>query len=63
MIFQCINIRQIPREVLKPAASDMHEKCMKKKMFDPYIVEPDQTRQHVAYNQAYALCGSFLSAR
>ena len=39
MVFQCINIRQVPWEVLKTAAEGplgmlMHEKPM----FDPYIL-------------------------
>ena len=52
MVFQCINIRQVPREVLKTAASglgfqhlprDLANVNAWKTMFDPYI----QTRQSV----------------
>ena len=47
MVFQCINIRQVPREVLKTAASglgfqhlprDLANVNAWKTMFDPYIV-------------------------
>ena len=47
MVFQCINIRQVPREVLKTAASglgfqhiprDLANVNAWKAMFDPYIV-------------------------
>ena len=46
MVFQCINIRQVPREVLKTAASglgfqhlprDLANVSAWKTMFDPYI--------------------------
>ena len=46
MVFQCINIRQVPREVLKTAASglgfqhlprDLANVNAWKTMFDPYI--------------------------
>ena len=46
MVFQCINIRQVPREVLKTAASglgfqhlprDLANVNAWKNMFDPYI--------------------------
>ena len=46
MVFQCINIRQVPREVLKTAASglgfqhlprDLANVTAWKTMFDPYI--------------------------
>ena len=48
MVFQCINIRQVPREVLKTAASglgfqhlpgDLANVNAWKTMFDPYIVD------------------------
>ena len=47
MVFQCINIRQVPREVLKTAASglgfqhlprDLATVNAWKTMFDPYII-------------------------
>ena len=47
MVFQCINIRQVPREVLKTAASglgfqhlprDLANVHALKTMFDPYII-------------------------
>ena len=47
MVFQCVNIRQVPREVLKTAASglgfqhllrDLANVNAWKTMFDPYIV-------------------------
>ena len=49
MVFQCINIRQVPREVLKTAASglgfqhlprDLANVNAWKTMFDPYIHLP-----------------------
>ena len=49
MVFQCINIRQVPREVLKTAASglgfqhlswDLANVNAWKTMFDPYIDFP-----------------------
>ena len=48
MVFQCINIRQVPREVLKTAAfglgfqqlpRDLANVNAWKTMFDPYIVK------------------------
>ena len=47
MVFQCINIREVPREVLKTAASglgfqhlprDLANVNARKIMFDPYIM-------------------------
>ena len=52
MVFQCINIRQVPWEVLKTAAFsfgfqhlpwDLADANAWKTMFDPYSVDPDQT--------------------
>ena len=51
MVFQCINIHQVPREVLKTAASglafqhlpqDLANVNAWKSMFDPYINNLDQ---------------------
>ena len=50
MVFQCINIRQVPRKVLKTAASglgfqhfprDLANVNVWKTMFEPYIVNLD----------------------
>ena len=54
MIFQCINIRQVPRKVLKTAASglgfqhlprDLANVNARKTMFDPYNVKVELTDQ------------------
>ena len=51
-VFQCINIRQVPREVLKTEASgigfqhlprDLANVNAWKNMFDPYIKNPNVT--------------------
>ena len=51
MVFKCINIRQVPREVFKTAASglcfqhfprDLANVDAWKTMFDPYILTPAQ---------------------
>ena len=48
MVFQCINIRQVPRDMLKTAAfglgfqhlpRDLANVNAWKTMFDPYIIE------------------------
>ena len=53
MVFRCINIRQVPLEVLKTAASglgfqhlprDMANVNARKTMFDPYIENLDKTK-------------------
>ena len=61
MVFQCINIRQVPSEVLKTAASgfgfqhlprDLANVNAWKTMFDPYI-QSCRTGNHINITIAY----------
>ena len=58
MVFQCINIRQVPREVLKTAASCLGFKHLPrdlanvnawKTMFDPYIMISHNLLKSIRY--------------
>ena len=58
MVFQCINIRQVPWEMLKTVAfgldfqhlpRDLANVNAWKTMFDPYIIYDKRNGNHIAY--------------
>ena len=55
MVFQCSNIREVPREVLKTAASDLANVNARKTMFDPYILI-------ICFCLRYPCCRSILQS-
>ena len=62
MVFQCINIRQVPWEILKTVASGLGFQHLLrylanvnawKTMFDPYIISSDKKRMQVYVKQEF----------
>ena len=53
MVFQCINIRQVPREVFSTLPRDLANVNAWKNIFDPYIVKEINSLHILCLRQAF----------